>query len=647
MKHYILQLSPIFVIAVFISSFATAQKNKAILDSLESVARFQKDSALAQTYNELTWQYRLVDREQAISYGNLAITTARKINYNKGIAQAFNDLGIIFFDKENYDSAITLYNHSLEIRKQLKDEKGQAKLYNKIGIVFQKQGLFEKALTNQFKALSLFEKTGDETGIAYSLNNIGIINQNMGLYKDAIKYQEQSIAIKEKTGDKYGLAGSYVNIANNYLNILDFSKSSAYYQKAIDICRALGDKEYLGNALNNYGGQFLATGNAEKAIPLIKESYTLRDSLGDTKGMVSCMNNLAEAYIQKKMYDTAEVILLKALDKGKNAVNCYPEINKVYTTLSKLYEEKDEPGKALSMFKLYASTKDSLYTDDLSQRFAEQETRYKTLAKENVIQQQQFALTRKNYFIVGIAALLLLGGLLSYSYYKRYKLRQEKRLQFAIMLQQELSVKAVLLAEENERKRIAGELHDGVGQMMSVAKMNLSAFESELDLKSDIQKNNYQKIAGLIDESCREIRSISHQMMPNALLKSGLAGAVKDFIDKIDSSILKINLHTEGLNERLDSNVESVLYRVLQECVNNVIKHSGANLLDISLIKDADGIAATIEDNGKGFELKKKGSFDGIGLKNVSARIEYLKGTIEFNTAPGKGTLVAIHVPTV
>jgi two-component system NarL family sensor kinase len=132
---------------------------------------------------------------------------------------------------------------------------------------------------------------------------------------------------------------------------------------------------------------------------------------------------------------------------------------------------------------------------------------------------------------------------------------------------------------------------------------------------------------------------------PNALLKSGLSSAVKEFIDKIDSRVLKVNLYSEGLNERLDSNIETVLYRVIQECVNNVIKHSGANELDISLIKDTDGIAATIEDNGKGFSVNEKGKTEGIGLKNISTRIEYLKGTVDFDSSPGKGTLVAIHVP--
>jgi len=136
-------------------------------------------------------------------------------------------------------------------------------------------------------------------------------------------------------------------------------------------------------------------------------------------------------------------------------------------------------------------------------------------------------------------------------------------------------------------------------------------------------------------------------MMPNALLKSGLANAVKEFIDKLDSRILKVNLHAEGLNERLDSNVETVLYRIVQECVNNVIKHSGANTLDISLIKDTEGIAATIEDNGSGFDCKDNTKFEGIGLRNIISRVQFLKGSVEFDSAPGKGTLVAIHVPFI
>ena len=140
------------------------------------------------------------------------------------------------------------------------------------------------------------------------------------------------------------------------------------------------------------------------------------------------------------------------------------------------------------------------------------------------------------------------------------------------MKQQELATKAVLEAEENERQRIAKDLHDGVGQMMSAAKMNLSAFESEIKFADTEQQLSFEKIIQLVDESCAEVRSVSHNMMPNALLKNSLASAVREFINKLDQKTLKVHLYTEGLDERLDSNIETVLYRVIQECVNNVDK---------------------------------------------------------------------------
>ncbi len=630
---------------------APAQKNKPVLDSLERLIATQKDSFLIKTYNELTWEYRTVDRDKAIAYGNKALALSRQTGFLKGVAQSYNDLGILYFDKENYDTAIQLYKQAIVIRQQLNDEPGIAKLYNKIGIVYQKQGILDQSLEYQLKALALFEKFGDDIGISYSLNNIGILQQNLGRYDEAIAYQKRSIMIKEKIGDKYGLAGSFVNIANIYLIRKEYARSESYYQQAIDIARTIGDKEYLANALNNFGNQYLTTRSFDKAIPLIRESYELRRQLQDTKGMVSCMNNLGDIYIEKQLYDTAATILNKAVDMALKAVNCRPELNKLYLSLSKLYERTGDNAKALEMYKAYASSKDSLFTNELGDRFAELETRFKTLEKERTIQQQQFALqaqqfaiVKKNYWIAGILGLLALGSLLAYSGYRRYRLRQQAKLQATIMKQQEIATRAVMEAEEEERKRIARDLHDGVGQMMSAAKMNLSAFESEAALKDAAQRTSLSHIISLVDESCKEIRSVSHNMMPNALLKNSLASAIRDFIDKLDKKSLQVHLYTEGLDERIDANVETVFYRVIQECVNNVIKHAGASSLDISVIREAASISATIEDNGRGFDVSNI-SHRGIGLKNIQTRVEYLKGTVDFDSTPGKGTLVAIHVP--
>ena len=108
---------------------------------------------------------------------------------------------------------------------------------------------------------------------------------------------------------------------------------------------------------------------------------------------------------------------------------------------------------------------------------------------------------------------------------------------------------------------------------------------------------------------------------------------------------MQVHVYTEGLDEKLDSNVETVLYRVIQECVHNAMKHAQASNLDISLIRDKDGISGTVEDNGKGFDPTDKEKFEGIGLKNIITRIEYLRGTVDFDSAPGRGTVIAMHVP--
>src|SRR5690606_31884647 len=136
----------------------------------------------------------------------------------------------------------------------------------------------------------------------------------------------------------------------------------------------------------------------------------------------------------------------------------------------------------------------------------------------------------------------------------RYKLQQQAKLQATISKQQELATKAVIEAEENERKRIAGDLHDGVGQMMSAAKINLSSLGSELHFADEQKKQRFENALKLVDDSCSEVRTVSHNIMPNSLLRNSLAAALRDFITKIDTNVLKINLHSEGLNEKIDEN---------------------------------------------------------------------------------------------
>ena len=139
--------------------------------------------------------------------------------------------------------------------------------------------------------------------------------------------------------------------------------------------------------------------------------------------------------------------------------------------------------------------------------------KYQAEKKEQQLQLQQAEITKKNYLLWGLAASIALLIFAGVSFYRKRQLQNKMSLQAEVMKQQDLATKAIINAEENERKRIAAELHDGVGQMMSAAKMNLSAIENEISFKDEEQRFYFDKVIGMVDESCKEIRSVSHQMI--------------------------------------------------------------------------------------------------------------------------------------
>lgn len=548
------------------------------------------------------------------------------------------------FNTGNYDESLTAFQKLLSQAKQAGDKKRVVKIYFNIGKIYGQLGKPLESLQNYQQSEKIADETGDQSSKAKALNNIGALYREQKNFSQALLYHAKAETIALALKDSLTIADCANNKGIVYEMEQKFDTAAHYYEISLSIYKKIQNDQRISIALNNLGVMYKNMAKYPQAIDYYKQALVIAEKLGDQFVIAANNVNIASALNKTKGYAEGLNYNIKgfaiaekigALDilvaSADNMAIEYAGLNN-YT---KAYEWKHK-------YSLYS---DSLINIERNKQMADAEAKYQTAQKEKQIQQQKFELTKKNYWLFGSIGLFVLISLLSYSFYRRYKLRQETRLRDAIIKQQDLSTKAVLEAEENERKRIAQELHDGVGQMMSAAKMNLSAFESDLQLKDEDQKAAYEKIVSLVDESCREVRSVSHQMMPNALLKKGLANAIREFIDKIDSRVLKVDLFSEGLNDRIDGNAETVLYRVIQECVNNVIKHSGANHLDISLIKDADGISVTIEDNGKGFDVTQKSNIEGIGLKNMRTRIEYLKGTIEFDSTPEKGTLVAINIP--
>jgi signal transduction histidine kinase len=543
---------------------------------------------------------------------------------------------------------------------------------------------FDEAIERGNEGLQLARKNGDSIAVGQLKRMIGEAWYFKGVYDIAANYFYESIALLEKGNNKTELANSYNALAKLYRKTRDLKRSLQNYDKAMELFRSLNDSAGISMIYNESGVVFEYAGDYDKAIERYAASLNIDRRRDDKKGICYALSNLAGAYTLQEKYAQAENNLLQALyirkqlhDSFALALN-YSDLGSTYTSagkyekakafidssnaiadkmgyqelkrnnyelLSEVAEKQGNYQLALDYFRRRTGLHDSIFSIEKTKQIEELNTRYETEKKERTIHEQQGKLVTQKIIIASVAALIILGALLAYTQYRRYQWKQEAKMQTAILRQQEESTKAVIEAEEAERQRIAKDLHDGVGQMMSAAKMNLSAYESNVFFKNDEEKQDFEKIIALVDESCKEVRAVSHNMMPNALLKNSLASAIREFIDKLDHKKLQVHLYTEGLEERLDANVETVFYRVIQECVNNVIKHADANTLDISITREDGEITATIEDNGKGFDTSDKNKFDGIGLKNIRTRVEYLKGTVDFDSSPGKGTLVALHVP--
>jgi signal transduction histidine kinase len=542
--------------------------------------------------------------DSAILEGNKALSLARKHTDSVAVAEIKRHIGVASYFKGNYAVAATNYYESVAILEKANEKKKLAPVYNELGKLYRKTRDLDKAMENYEKAAAIFKQLNDTGGISMILNESGVVYEYKADYKEALNRYSASLKLAESAGDSLSVSYSVSNIAGIYVIEKKYEAAESNLLRALKIREQLKDSFAMALTYSDLGVAMNGKGDYAKAAEYLQVS-----------------NRLAEA--------------LQYVELQSNN----------YSELANLSQKQGDFQEAYEYYLKRSYLRDSLFAMEKTKQIAELNTKYESAKKEQQIQQQHNRIRMQNYLFIGIGGLVLLTGLLIHSQYRRSKLRQETTMKTERMKQQEMAVKAVIEAEENERQRIAKDLHDGVGQMMSAAKMNLSAFESELPFASEEQKRALEKVIQLVDESCKEVRTVSHIMMPNALLKKNLAAAIRDFVDKLNNKTLQTHVHTEGLEERMDSNIETVLYRVIQECVHNAIKHAGATTLDISLIRDKDGISGTIEDNGRGFDSSDKNNFDGIGLKNITTRIEYLKGTVDFDTAPGRGTVVAFHVP--
>jgi two-component system, NarL family, sensor kinase len=531
----------------------------------------------------------------------------------------------------------------------------------------------KEASAYYMKAKKIAENINDSSILTDIYLGLGALNINNKIYDTAINLLQQGLMICpiEEVSSKSALLA---NIGSAYFSLsqnnTDENDLKLYPEKI------LFDKKLLRKSIE-YASQALEIAKQLKSLPkqisrssTLSQAYLYLGNLDSASYYFSFAENLL--LLDPKPLSIANLNFVKGqlLDAKKNysdAINAYTEsvnaaqklampasVYEGYYFIAKDYEKMGNTINALEFYKKYMITKDSFINKenyaaaaDIQNKY-EREKKQKELFKITSDNKQKSVLNR--VFIGSIIGL----GLLGFIGYRNFKNKQKVAKQQQEIQQQKITelekdkqlsaIDAMLKGQEEERSRIAKDLHDGLGGMLSGTKLSFVNMKENLVLTPE-NATLFDKSLSMLDNTIADLRKVAHNLMPEALVKFGLDEAVKDFCSSIQSSSnLKVVYQLVGENRKLTNTVEVFTYRIIQELVNNAVKHSGAKQILVQLHINSNKLNIAVEDDGIGFDMNKIANSKGAGMDNIKYRVQYFNGTLDIVTAPGTGTSVNIEL---
>jgi len=502
-----------------------------------------------------------------------------------------------------------------------------AKIYLNLSLASYYRGIYDENLEYGLKAINLFDSLGDRRNLGTMYGELGYQMKRRDLAK-GFELMRKGIVVLEERGEIEPLAKIYDNygVLHEMSNLLD--SALVFYRKALAFKRIMNDSVGMPYSLNNIFQLMMMNQSYDSALLYLNQSTRILENRND--GFV-----LAENYsYYGQLYSTLGNHK-KAIEFNYKALNIAQEhnytflIQSLYHDLSVNFENQNDYAKALEYHKLYKQFQDSLINLETNKTIADLQIQYETAEKEKELATKNQQLEREKTiktFIAIIAIILIFSMIL----FLRNKLLISKR-------NERISVQNALIeGEQSERNRLALELHDGIANDISSVILSFS--------NSDSANENSAKGLAKLKETHQNVRKLSHTLMPRSLREKGLGDALNELSINFGSEKLKISVQLLGLEERLSTFIEFRLYRIVQEALNNIIKHSKASEVLIECNCVEGKLLVCIEDNGVGF-YHSDVSEKGIGLQNITNRAKMMNGNVHIRTAPDEGTAVEISVP--
>ena len=657
---------------VVICTDAWAQTHR--IDSLQNeLKKSTKDSVTVLLFTGLADAYYAFDMVRAKQYQEKGYLLAKKMNWDyalgdnyqvKAMSKQFtadHELAHLLFD-----SAIIYFNNTIN-RKRPKEEVENAKLTKATSLgqkadILLKRGKSEEAIAIYIETLKAWKASNDprkDGAVAIYFTKISTTYHELKQFEKALFYDKLSLSVFLTINNEESIAWAYIYVCDDFISLKKTDSCVQYLAKAKPIVERLNNHRLNVQYYNKMGQISSQKKEYRTAIGYYERTVAEANISGLKYQVLSNQRMIGISYVRLGEYATARKYLLIALPAAI-AGNYAREKMEIFQELATVEENTNHAAAALNYLKQAVALRDSVNQDNSVKAVAEIENKYQATEKEKIIIQlnaekqiQSLSIKQKstlNYFLIGSLTALMIVGFLVYRNIRHRQLLskqqhelQQQRIRELEKDKQLVAVDAMLKGQEDERSRLAKDLHDGLGGLLSGVKFSLSNMKDNLIITPD-NMAVFERSLDMLDTSIKELRRVAHNMMPEMLTKFGLDEALKEYCNTINTAkLLIVKYQSLGMEARLDKSIEIIIYRIVQELLNNTMKHAAATEVFVQLIRDGNRLNVVVEDNGKGFDASLPENNKSAGLTNVRSRVDYLKGQLDIHAEPGKGTLVNIE----
>lgn len=585
--------------------------------------------------------------DSAVYYYEKAFAISNAAKYKKGIFDYASNMGNVYMFGGKYKELEKLMLASVDRAREFKDKHYEAIFIANLGNAFMYNAEYEKALAYFQKGVQLFNENR-EFNYERKINIfISICFFNSENLDKAIEYAKLSAVQSEKASDSVTHCKALGMIGKCYVEKNDFQTAKPFLEQSLNLSERLNMQVETADNQANLGRVFHSEKDYAKAISYSENALKYFTESGNEFYRINTLTFLSTYYKDSKNNSKA-IDYLKKAEQLAEKKNMKSHLLLVYAGMATLNRDMEHYKEAYSYLEKQKVLSDSLSSANLKSKLQELDVKFQNAEKTRQILVLEKEQDRQKLVIFSLSGIVLVLVLLAYLMYRNYAAKKrinEQKIQQLETQQQLTATEAVLKGEEQERSRLAKDLHDGLGGMLSGIKYSFANMKGNLIMTPD-NVHAFDRGMDMLDSSIQEMRRVAHNLMPEALVKFGLDIALKDFCNDINhTGALQVSYQSFGLDEpAIPQTTAIAVYRIVQELINNTIKHSGATHAIVQLSKTGGTITLTVEDDGKGFDPDVLNTSKGIGWENIRHRVNFLKGKLDVNTEPGKGTSVLIEL---